>query len=228
MKDQTGPKVWRRWVLVAAMVLVAGALAMVVTSPGPFERGGTEAIAPALLTREDLAAVLGGEAASYRRVPPPIDLAEAERQAGRLPFGAVPLPDQRLLITWRGPQGRVEVTQGVLYYRDPAAAARLQGMAATLLRHAFDLAATPLDLAGADGSQAWSAPGYEAVGFRRGGRLVFVGVAAAAPDRVPVALAARAMARLEALEAAETAAAATLDPVAAPLEVVTVGPSPGH
>jgi hypothetical protein len=149
------------------------------------------------------------------RISPPIDMVAAERWAGRMPLLDVPLPDERVLQSWRLGDGS-EVTQAALFYADPADAARLESLAGTLLGTGLGLYATPLLLPGSDAAVGWRGAGFTGASFRRERFVVIVGVtspdAEAARSPAARALAERALTRVEAVLAAATASSKTAAP----------------
>lgn len=133
--------------------------------------------APYMLTAEDLAAAGDGQ---YLRSNPPVDLVNVER-AARASLGQIPLPADRDIASWQRPDTGEQVTQVVLLFDDPAAAARLDELALRLLPGAFGLHPQPADLAGALDARSWTGPGYRALTFRQGGVAVFIGSSADDP-----------------------------------------------
>lgn len=133
--------------------------------------------APYMLTAADLGEVGG---ANYVRTNPPVDLANAERVA-RASLGQIPLPADRDIASWQRRDTGEQVTQVVLLYDDPAAAARLDALALRLLPGAFGLNPQSVDLPGAVDARSWTSPGYRALSFRRDGVAVFVGSSADDP-----------------------------------------------
>jgi hypothetical protein len=186
----------RRKLVVAVGLFAAGVAAYGALGPTNERAGITgERSRPLMLSREALAAELGAPAESVVQSSPPVDVNAIERGAAHLPVGEVPLPDDRLVQSWmRRDTGQV-ITQAVLVYDDATRAERLSGLAERLLPAAFSLSARPTTVVGGEEALAWSGPGYEAVSFRRGGYVVFVGMDGA--DVSGVHRLAEAIARLE-------------------------------
>lgn len=183
---------------------------------------------PYVLTPAELAAAAGGAPAvadAFRRTNPPIDIGMAERAAQGAAFGRFSLPDARAVATYRHSQSGDEVTSVALIYDDSAQAAGLDAKVAPLLSSALGLASESITLEGTQDARRWTAAGYQALSFRQGGVVSFVGtdkpedpayvlrLAEAARDRVAAELAgvaagATASAGLAAAPAAATAATA--------------------
>jgi hypothetical protein len=158
------------WFLIGG--LAAGAVLLILLSGGGGPAPGTRAL-PFLLAPADL-----GD--DYSPTSPPVDLGNVERLA-RASLGAVPLPADKAIASWRRPDTGEQVTQAVLVYDDPAAASRLDALAVSALPGAFGLAPAPLSLPGAEDARTWTSPGYHAITFRRGGVAYFVGTSASDP-----------------------------------------------
>jgi hypothetical protein len=150
-------------------------------------------VGPVALSAEEVAGAV--DDVSVAKVSPPIDVDAAERWASRLPFGAVPIPTERDVRSWRTGTG-AEVTQAVLYYPDPAMAERLGARAETLLGGGLGLEATPLELPGTDQAMGWAGSDFRGASFRAGSYVVFVGISGDAPAEAPVRLARAALDRI--------------------------------
>lgn len=182
------------WLVVAGALIAGAALLNLARSPGgPSAPRTTLMVEPIALTEEEVAGAVGGSGAT--RVSPPIDVDAAERWAARLPFGAVPVPAERDVRSWRTGTG-AEVTQAVLYYPDPADAERLGSRAETLLGGGLGLEATPLEIPGVEAAMGWSGSDFRGASFRSGSYVVFVGISGPAPTDAPVELARAALGRI--------------------------------
>lgn len=141
---------------------------------GPAGGGRTGAY---LLEPADLAGASGTQSGpdDFVRTSPPVDLDLVERSARSLSMGQATMPESRAITTYRERATGFETTQVVLVYADPTKARSVQDMAETLLPRTFGLQPETLAMDGVDDARVWSAGGYSAVSFRRGGVVVFVG-----------------------------------------------------
>ena len=161
----------RRWPWLLAGGAIGGLLLAQLFSGGTSGPPYGLRTAPFMLNARDLAWDDGG---TWVRTNPPVDLANVERLA-RASLGQIPVPADRDIATWQRSDTGEQVTQVVLLFDDPSAAARLDALAVRMLPGAFGLQPQPVDLPGASDARAWAAPGYHALSFRRDGAAVFVG-----------------------------------------------------
>jgi hypothetical protein len=175
------------WLVVAGTLIGAAAVLSVARAPdgrpGPRSQ---EHVAPLALSKEEVARAVQGD--SVAEISPPIDVDAAETWAGRLPFGALPVPAERDVRSWRTPGGG-EITQAVLYYPDPADAERLASRAGSLLSTGLGLSSTPLALRGADRAMTVSGADFRGIAFTKGGHVVLVGAYGQTGEGAPEALA---------------------------------------
>jgi hypothetical protein len=166
----------RRWLILGLSVIVVS-LAVGRCSAG--DGSGGDARAPRMsLQPSDLAAAHpSGERreADFRAVAPPVDIHNVEGAARAASMGQIELPASRSLNSWRDELSGEQISDAVLVFDDPQAAAGIDAMAAPLLSKAFQLISEPLALEGVEDGRLWSASAYAAVSFRIGGVLTFVG-----------------------------------------------------
>ncbi len=166
----------RRWLILAVVVLLVAVSAG--RCGGGDGRGG-DARAPRMsLQAGDLAAVHPtGERreADFRPIAPPVDINNVERAARTASMGQIEMPSSRSLKTWYDERSGEQISQAVLVFDDPEAAADIEPLAGPLLSNAFQLIGEPWSLDGVSDGMLWTASGYAAVSFRMGGVLTFVG-----------------------------------------------------
>jgi hypothetical protein len=179
---------WRWLATIAFGLLVVALLAMLVADTG--HDTASDALAGRLaLGQTGLAHALGGAPDDYLRSSPPVDLETIEHAAAAASAGRIPMPTGRHMATYRDRATDATVTEAVLVYKDPAAAAGLDAVAAPLLGSTFGLMSEPIDLPGAADARLWRRSDYLAVTFRVGGLVGLVGTTAAGDDRAVLALA---------------------------------------
>jgi hypothetical protein len=135
-------------------------------------------VEPYVLTAAELAAAAGGAPVgpdAFQRTNPPIDIGMAERAAQGAAFGRFSLPDARAVATYRHASSGDEITSVALIYDDPAEAVGLDAKLAPLLSSALGLASETITLEGTADARRWTAPRYQAISFRQGGVVSFVG-----------------------------------------------------
>lgn len=194
----------RRWVAVLAIAIIGLLVLDRLWDSQPFSAGQDERAEAVALRAEDIAAAVGGAPEDVVRTSPPVDVALAERTVRGLTAGRAPLPDARSVSTYRERGAGREITSVVLVYDDPARVQGLDRLAIPLLKSTFGLEPAAVDVAGAEDARLWTSPAYQAISFRHGGVVVFVGATGAEDAQLVRRLAERALERLRQPEAMTT------------------------